>query len=186
MENEEIIGTLIETNERIINSLQLYDNVSGVDAPKAEATETIGDTLARTHLTGDSEVVKLQEKQRVAVQRAKGSFRGDGPVYSDLQDIDFGSSSNNLPPPLRPSTFSPTTESSHTRDSRGSLSDFSDYESSDEETHNKYGGGGSVRKEFVNVSDDERDTRAGPSSSGRSKGVLVDVDEDPFADPFRD
>ncbi len=184
VENEEIIGTLIESNERIINSLQLYDNVSGAGASKpSEAADAITTGLAKTHLTGESEVVKLQEKQRVAVQRAKqGSVRGDSSgAYADLRDINFGSigaSSSNLPPPLRPSTFSDDGDT--VRDSRGSLSDFSDYESSDEETHQYQGG----KKDYYSVSDDSEDARIGASGS-TAKGALVDVD-DPFADPFAD
>ncbi|KAF9040439.1 hypothetical protein BDZ89DRAFT_1100184 [Hymenopellis radicata] len=179
VENEEIIGTLIESNERIINSLLLYDNAS----KPSEATDAITAGLAKTHLTGESEVVKLQEKQRVAVQRAKqGSVRGDSSgAYADLQDINFGSigaSSSNLPPPLRPSTFSD--DGDNARESRGSLSDFSDYDSSDEDTHNQYEGG---KKDYYSVSDDSEDART--VSGSRSKGGLVDVD-DPFADPFAD
>lgn len=32
VENEEVIGTLIETNERVVSALQMYDNVSHTNA----------------------------------------------------------------------------------------------------------------------------------------------------------
>lgn len=74
---------------------------------------------------------------------------------------------------------------------RGSLSDFSDYESSDEEVHNRAATSASKgRRAYVNVSDDPDTDDAGPvargkggASGGVRRGALVDV-EDPFADPF--
>jgi seryl-tRNA synthetase len=80
-----------------------------------------------------------------------------------------------LPPPIRPNTRTSHEEREY---SRGSLSDFSDYESSDEEMHQSAGqsSGSRARKPWVNVSDneDEEDVRR-----------HID-DEDPFADPFGD
>ncbi|KIY63034.1 hypothetical protein CYLTODRAFT_494233 [Cylindrobasidium torrendii FP15055 ss-10] len=177
VENEELIGTLIETNDRIIQSLELYDNVvTGVSAPP-EPTEDVTEGMAKVHMTGDSEVYKLQEKQRAAVQRHKGKDA----VFSDLQDIDFlGSSSTNLPEPMRPSSFSSASQPSYNnRESRGSLSDFSDYASSDEETHKNQQG---AKLRYYD-SDEER--YGSGAQTGPSNSKLVD-DEDPFADPFRD
>ena len=65
---------------------------------------------------------------------------------------------------------------------RGSLSDYSDYESSDEETHNRASGSRSGARGYQNVSDDEIDTRR-----DTKRGLLNDnVEDDPFADPFVD
>ena len=71
---------------------------------------------------------------------------------------------------------------------RESLSDFSDYDSSDEETHKKRTGtsqpsstsyGASSSKRYTNVTDDDDvDVRADPR-----QGL---TQEDPFADPFAD
>lgn len=100
----------------------------------------------------------------------------------------------NLPPPLRPDTKGSDNDE---YDARGSLSDFSDYDSSDEESQNQRAsssrhtgapyassstnyGTAATRKHYVNVSDDDldakKDTRRG----------LLEVEEDPFADPFAD
>jgi len=78
-----------------------------------------------------------------------------------------------LPPPLRPNARQQSPDEALGR----SLSDFSDYESSDEETHNKnatsssndHGRGG-----YSGASDLDLATK---------KGLL---DDDPFADPFGD
>ncbi|KAK0198930.1 hypothetical protein F5146DRAFT_113247 [Armillaria mellea] len=188
VENEELIGTLIETNERVINALETYDNALNAPTKKADdSADTLSASLAKIHLTGESEVIKLQEKQRAAVERAK--YRNDSGTYADLQDINFGSigvSSTNLQPPLRPSTL--TTYSDDSNEARGSLSDFSDYESSDEETHNTSPGTWR-RAQQHRVDDDSDSERLGIRSANREEGgsnvALVDV-EDPFADPFAD
>ncbi len=188
MENEELIGTLIETNERVINALETYDNVLNAPVKKADdSADTLSAPLAKIHLTGESEVIKLQEKQRAAVERAK--YRSDSGTYADLQDINFGSigvSSTNLQPPLRPSTLTPY--SGESNEARGSLSDFSDYESSDEETHNTSTAAWR-RAQKHGVDDDTDSERSGIRTANREVGgsnvALVDV-EDPFADPFAD
>ena len=94
----------------------------------------------------------------------------------------------NLPPPIRPSSRD---EDAWGR-GRGSLSDFSDYESSDEETHNRYSHTSSTypssstsgavygRGYDRRASDDDSvDVRRDPK-----QGLLDDAD--PFADPFDD
>ncbi|KAJ6504395.1 hypothetical protein DFH09DRAFT_1201542 [Mycena vulgaris] len=195
VENEDLIGTLIETNDRIITALEMYDKLSTPN-PESEAdvTNAVTAGLAAAHINiSQTELDKLQGKQRAAVARAKqNSFsRGKAPVepehdtnlHPDLQDLNFGplgSSSQNLPAPLRPSALSDDGDEPNEAYARGSLSDFSDYDSSDEETHNV---AGPSHRDYVTVSDDEatgyRGTKVG---SPVSKGALV-VD-DPFADPF--
>ena len=72
--------------------------------------------------------------------------------------------------------------SSHSDDNawrRGSLSDYSDYESSDEETHNRMsasGSGSNARSYGADEDDESVDARREP------KRALLD-DDDPFADP---
>lgn len=83
----------------------------------------------------------------------------------------------NLQPPIRPNALSSPEDHEY---SRGSLSDFSDYESSDEGTHRVAGesSGSRVRKAYINVSDNDDD-----EDEARRH---VAEDEDPFADPFAD
>ncbi|KAJ7786545.1 hypothetical protein B0H16DRAFT_1294617 [Mycena metata] len=159
VENEELIGTLIETNDRIITALEMYDKLSTPN-PEGQTNDVAAKFAGVNINSSETELNKLQEKQRVAVARAKqNSFRGKAPaddahLHPDLQELSFGamgSSSQNLPPPLRPSTLSDDGEESNDI-YRGSLSDFSDY-SSDEETHNA--AGPSTHKDYVTVSDDE-------------------------------
>lgn len=83
----------------------------------------------------------------------------------------------NLQPPLRPSV--PSEEDWH----RGNLSDYSDYESSDEEERNHASGSSTAYprgKPYVNVSDE------GIGESHRTGKSLLHDEEDPFADPFVD
>ena len=99
-----------------------------------------------------------------------------------------------LPPPLRHSARRTSSEED-TNWRHGSLSDFSDYESSDEETHNARASGSNnisaaqayankhqrkSSKDYVDVSDDEVDVRKDPKKS------LLKDEDDPFADPFAD
>jgi len=154
-----------------------------------------------------SEVQKLQEKQRAAVLRAvrqrsrteDDASSPSSPVHPDLQDLSFGElgpeeryavpiayraatnpnyRDRDLQPPIRP-----TTQSSydHREYSHGSLSDYSDYESSDGATYRGAGESSrpQARKTYINVSDNEDEEE---SDAGRHN----DADEDPFADPFGD
>ncbi|KAF7307117.1 VHS domain protein [Mycena indigotica] len=182
VEKEDLIGTLIEANERIINALDTYDKLS-IAETEAATTDSVADGLAATHLnSSETELNKLQEKQRAAVLRAKqNSIRGrsgDSSLHPDLHDLNFGtlgSSSQNLPPPMRPTALSDDGEDANEAYARGSLSDFSDYDSSDEDNHNGAGPSRTTR-DLVTVSDDE--TSPAPKNRGHV--------EDPFADPFAD
>lgn len=155
--------------------------------------------LAAVNITG-SELSKLQEKQRAAVERSKirakdrdrertdnfATPSGTSRVHPDLQDLSFGSlgfdqryfsgnfgrskysntSSRNLQAPIRPS--SPGSED-HSSNDRGSLSDFSNYDSSDEDTHAQRATSSSYRTHHTAL-----------------KPLVAQADEDPFADPFAD
>ncbi|KAH7914765.1 hypothetical protein BJ138DRAFT_1177075 [Hygrophoropsis aurantiaca] len=184
VENEEIIGALIETNERIIAAMQMYDNISAANpSAPADSTTPIETALAGTHITdpsGSGELTKLQLRQRAEVARARQrtydddepneyDIDGNGPyVHPDLQDLSFGplgSEQNRLPPPLRPSAHHSASIEPQWDRGRGSLSDFSDYDSEEE--------GRTQQASHV----------AGPST--RTSGNPVEA-EDPFADPFAD
>lgn len=173
VENEDMIGTLIETNDRIIAALEMYD-AALKPTEKQDEADNVQKGLAAVTLE-DSELTRLQGKQRAAVDRA---VRGSGEhVHPDLQDLNFGAVGEDrggLPPPLRPNARQHSLEEAL---GRGSLSDFSDYESSDEETHN----------ENATSSSNNQGRRAYPGASdfdlAPKKGLL---DDDPFADPFGD
>ncbi|KAF8516706.1 hypothetical protein BU17DRAFT_50693 [Hysterangium stoloniferum] len=185
VEDEELIGTLLETNERIIHALEMYDKVS-------RTVFFLKVVLSRTTLADGngsiSELSKLQDKQRMAVaraQRPRGAVGGSN-VHADLQDLDFGTLSSDdagLPPPLRPNR--PDSPMDENGQGRGSLSDFSDYDSSDEAPYNRYRRGsgsaspvkGKARALFKSFSDEDL---AGEGVVNRQ--ALLD-DSDPFADP---
>jgi len=189
IQKEEIIGTLLDTNERIIASIQLYDKLS--KSPDQDSDDELKDRLASTAI-GDTptqsaqddretELEKLQLKQRARVQReiSRSSLRSSftagaagtagagaagGSLHPDLQDLAWGgASSSGLQAPIQTSD-SPVTEAFT---NRGSLSDFSDYDSSDEETHNRNQAAYSYR-------------------AGAADAPLSAQEDDPFADPFAD
>jgi hypothetical protein len=165
----------------------MYDQLTlGEQENPDSTTEGLAERMASANIGG--EVGKLQEKQKAAVQRSRDRDLDDDDssperapvhIHPDLEDLDFGAlgaSSSRLPPPMRPNRVDDD-EDEDLQDQRGSLSDFSDYESSDEETH-KAKAGTSKRKDYVTVSDDEEIT-------GFAKASSTAVD-DPFADPFAD
>ncbi|EIM92246.1 uncharacterized protein STEHIDRAFT_46841 [Stereum hirsutum FP-91666 SS1] len=184
VEDEEFIGTLIETNERIIAAMQSYDTLSNPAVTEKDVAE-VQEGLAAANIN-DSEVLKLQEKQRAAVMRAmkrgreKDSETDEVPaphLHPDLQDLSFGTlgaDQRNLPPPIRPNAHSSDDEDYR----RGTLSDYSDYESSDEDTHNQRAGPSSGgRRDYGDDSDSGQDAH---------KAVKNADEDDPFADPFAD
>ena len=128
-------------------------------------------------------------------------------VHPDLQDLQFGALGSEqryisfdgvqypsdftqrrrhrgLPPPIRPTSARRSSSEDDDAYRRGSLSDYSDYQSSDEETHHRAGpsSGAQPRRGYVDVSDDEssHDVRRDPKQS------LLHANDDPFADPFAD
>jgi hypothetical protein len=164
VENEEVIGTLIETNERVVAALQVYDDLS---APQHTQDPTSGIQATMNSMSiapGESEhsTTPNGHDTRDATKNASGY------VHPDLQDLSFGGlgdEQTSLPPPMQPSPRHGTSFDSEWDEHRGSLSDFSDYES--EEGH---------KPAATHL--------AGPSSGGKSR-ARVEV-EDPFADPFAD
>jgi hypothetical protein len=205
------MGTLIETNERIITSIEMYDTLSKPVVTEKDV-DNVQKDLARVHIQS-SELGKLQDKQRAAVQRAvvrqnSGQPRrerslspprqtsrsaGKAKAHPDLDSVDLNSSK--LPEPIRPAARD-VQSSDEDYDRHGSLSDYSDYDSSSEDDarHGNSGGSRSQQRSgwdtgsrsaskaraYAGLSEDEDDEPKKPTGK-----KLVD-DEDPFADPFLD
>ncbi|KAG8219635.1 hypothetical protein J3R82DRAFT_590 [Butyriboletus roseoflavus] len=162
VENEDVIGTLIETNERVVSALQMYDNLS---APHTQ-DPTVGMRATMNGMTitpGGSERARQPSERSSDGHDTRDETRNaSGYVHPDLQDLSFGGLGNeqgSLPPPIQPILRHEASTEAVWDQHRGSLSDFSDYESEEE------------RQPHL----------AGPSSRGQSGDV-----EDPFADPFAD
>lgn len=123
----------------------------------------------------------MAKAQAQAQAHHRGRAAADSiPVHPDLQDLDFGGDAPGLPAPLRPRSADSEDEYR-----RGSLSDFSNYDSSDEEMHNR------TRQRGVSTSpigskgkqvyrSFDNDGLEGEDTTGRQ--ALLD-DSDPFADP---
>ncbi len=90
----------------------------------------------------------------------------------------------NLPPPIRPSTRRTLSEEDTTY-RRGSLSDFSDYESSDEEAHRRVSASTSSSRPYSSSYGKDDVVGGEEETYGDAKHGLLD-EEDPFADPFAD
>lgn len=179
-----MIGTLIETNDRIVSALEMYEKL--VTSSSEPGGETAGGTAASiTAGLAATTIFSPVDDSPAGNHQAKGKDRKADPftpVHPDLEELSFGPlghSSTNLPPPLRPSAAPSDDEYEQTTvDQRGSLSDFSDYESSDEETH-KANVGSSSKRNYVTVSDNEDDSHF--PLKGKNH-----IEDDPFADPFAD
>lgn len=181
VENEELIGTLIETNDRLVSALEMYDQLIATDPDvETEDTKAIMVDTAAINLGSAKSIIHHE-------QDAKGKDRDSNrPTYihPDLEDLNFGplgNSSTNLPPPIRPSARSDDDFDQDNQDHRGSLSDFSDYESSDEETH-RANAGPSFKRNYVTVSDNDGED----SAPFANRTARTQAHDDPFADPFAD
>jgi hypothetical protein len=208
VENEEVIGTLIDTNERIIAALEMYDEVSEYHQ-YGELGDNFRPQLLKTAAhdsddtppvsphsdtpTFNSELDRLQERQRAAVEREITRKGKSTAVHPDLADLRFGDadSVNGLPPPIQPNA--PGSPSSP--GNRASLSDYSDYDSSGDEVprtsgsksiptstrHSGASGSGAGKDDYRSRKDEDHNSEN--AETGRS---LLDDDDDPFADPFAD
>ncbi|KAF9566102.1 hypothetical protein CPC08DRAFT_128322 [Agrocybe pediades] len=190
VENEDVIGTLIETNDRIVAALEMYEKLLVAEPENAsDSAAAITAGLAAANI-GGRPPQDVRTSPTNEDNFAKGKDRSGQPstyIHPDLEDLSFGPLGNvsgNLPPPLRPSALSDDGYEHENVDQRGSLSDFSDYESSDEETHKRAAGPSTKRRSYVTVSDDEDDPRTTYSSS--QTRTKLPAEDDPFADPFAD
>jgi len=114
---------------------------------------------------------------RTSTSESWGRIKG-APIYLQCFTLTVKRGKNRgLPPPLRPNARH--TSSDEDDFGKGTLSDYSDYDTSDEETHNRIA---------RNVASSSNDRRAYPGASdldlGTKKGLLDE--DDPFADPFGD
>jgi len=180
VENEELIGTLIETNDRLMSALEMYDKLIAA-GPEAETQDTRAITSGMAAINFDSTAQSTMDHEHVR----KGKNKGPDTTYvhPDLEDLNFGPlGTTNLPPPIRPSTLSDDGAfDQDDQDRRASLSDFSDYESSDENTH-KANAGSSFKRNFVMVSDSDEENVV----TFKNTKVRTQPHDDPFADPFAD
>lgn len=166
-----MIGTLIETNERVVSALQMYDIVSRTNPTYLQFSKQLSTPQHTQDPTGGIQAtvngMTISPDTWHPSSDGEGTRGETGNVHPDLQDLSFGglgSEQDSLPPPIQPIPRHDASAEAVWDQHRGSLSDFSDYESEEER--------------------EPTSTRlAGPSSRGQSAGRTVDV-EDPFADPL--
>ncbi|KAG8926730.1 putative actin patch assembly and actin polymerization protein [Tulasnella sp. 408] len=104
VENEELIGTLLDTNERIITALQHYDQLLKSAEHDSDEDDAAAKMASLSIKPPESEISKLQGKQRAAIERANsrsslnvnsgGVSRppGSKSVHPDLRDLSWGTS----------------------------------------------------------------------------------------------
>nr|ODN91769.1 hypothetical protein L203_01020 [Cryptococcus depauperatus CBS 7841] len=213
--DEEFVGTLIDANEKIVEAILLYDRLSkpavlDSDSETDEAADVaaMSKRLAAQKLEADrtGELQQMQADQKRESERRQqwqlsrqASAHGtpsreqsaqlrlstEG-VYGDLQDIDFGGSISNaqaakLPPPIKP-------DSEDSDSYGGSLSDFSDYDSSDAEWQATHGPQAvAYKRQQAHTGREKTSTSeyATLEDDHNNKGLLEE-DENPFGDPFAD
>ncbi|CED84325.1 Cytosolic sorting protein GGA2/TOM1 [Phaffia rhodozyma] len=208
VEDEEYIGTLLSTNESIITALQLYDKMSKPASQDSDDSspptpnpanrgESGGDEdgltarMAAQKLQNEQregELMKLQTKQRMAIQRQVSrssiSRTPTGTGADELRGLDFSGGRQNLPPPIGPtdvgySRYPPT-------QIVDSGSDLTDYDSSDDDFQLR---ARSRRPSHSAGAEYNHDYSYGSLDEG-AVGNLLDsqgqANEDPFADPFFD
>ncbi|KAH7101718.1 hypothetical protein BKA62DRAFT_174198 [Auriculariales sp. MPI-PUGE-AT-0066] len=199
VENEELIGTLLDTNERIISALQIYDMACHPPTEEPEEQTVAQGKAADGHR---GEINKLQHRQRVEIHRAASNSQlsTNKEQYGDLRGLEFGGGgARGLQAPLQPRARHEDSEDDDEGGyQRGTLSDYSDYDS-----------------DAAPPRSDSSSQRAGPSSGARrasgttsrpTKGAgayddllgeeddlyaepkrgLLSQEDDPFADPFAD
>jgi hypothetical protein len=214
--DEEYLGTLLDANEKIVEAIKLYDKLSKPAAldsdsepedPRARSdAEQVGRIRARLaaqHLedqrTGELQQLQVQQKaesQRQAARRAAKAPVTDATstqpnlLYDDLKDLDFGSILSNpraarLQAPMRPDSDSGSYDG-------GSLSDFSDYDSSEDEyraahaAHVKSHSRKSSRSYDYAGSSRHPDTSTYAALEDEQAGAGLMDPNDTFGDPFAD
>ena len=158
-----------------------------------DSTEDVSRQFGSTTLNDSTEdVFQTNEdvfQTNAAEPKGKEPSKYTG-YLDDLEDLNFGGSigkeSPSLPPPIRPSTANAEKRSSlDDEDHRGALSDFSDYESSDEEAHKARASGSTPKKQrYVYVSDSDGEPSATALTTAVAEGKKKS--NNPFADPFAD
>lgn len=157
---------MIETNDRIVAAIDLYeDAIRAAESP--DATKEITRGLAATQ-------IDYSKNNGHESPDETGPSQVES-VHPDLRDLSFGPlgpSSSKLPAPINPSKLSDNYYDSR----RNSLSDFSDYESSGEEARNakRY----PPPRKYAHISDNV--------STNKTRSLPDSQEEDPFADPFSD
>lgn len=135
MDNENFIGTLIDSNERIISALELYDHVTNchskihrltytnrsrssqlLKSADQDSDEEVVEGMQKMQVTGGSagepELLKLQDKQRAAIARAAREQQRQASVSYDTNQYGFqstGSDSQALHADLQDLTFGTST-----------------------------------------------------------------------------
>ena len=197
VEEENLVAVRLDANEKSLEAVHLYDKMCKAaagdhdnndsadeddeDMRKARAeSQRDADALAKklesqkigSQHTG--EVWKMQQQQKYESDRRSHQTRGG-------HALERGDSSR-LPPPMTPDELG--------SESRGYLSDYSDYDSSDEEyqsrayaarhAKNQASAGSSSRPTYESLQDFELDSEFGGDHT--SGGPALDPN-DPFADP---
>lgn len=206
-----VLGTLLEANEQIVQAIQLYDKMckpadldsdsdsetaqakaaSARDArDKEEASARKRAEAQRLEEQRTGELWKMQQRQKYESDKQSKRREQGKKSYYDERDRGGRSEGSRLPPPLTPDDVA--------NDRYGNLSDFSDYDSSDDDYRARRAGGSRSQPQsrrgsqaaykapskpivdYNQLSDDEDDEDE-PRRGGQGGRTLDPYD--PFADP---
>lgn len=220
----DFIGTLLSTNEQVLAALSLYDrwslpvdHDSDDEAEAAELAATaqgnasvpatrdaaeadlLANRTSKIDINYTGQLERLQGRQQAEIERYNRTRRSQ----QDMTDLMFdapASSNAGLQEPMKPRHVSDIDST----DLEDGLSDFSDYDSSDEETHRRNATSSSssampsvsgskqqdtdrAYAQFLlpGEEQDALDNKRGSSHLLRNDKT-ANEEEDPFADPFAD
>ena len=171
--DEVMVGVLLDANEKIVEAIQLYDKMSK-SADLDSDSEDEATAKARADRAKDADALaKKLEAQKIEEQRTGEVWKmQQRQKYESDRRVQKRTNSSRLPPPMTPDDLGD--------DHRRTLSDYSDYDSSDSEyqarvasrSQSRRGSMAAKKPAYDPLSEDEAET---PAAGGDPN--------DPFADP---
>ncbi|EGG09514.1 uncharacterized protein MELLADRAFT_115777 [Melampsora larici-populina 98AG31] len=183
--NGDYIGTLVNTNAQVVAALELYEKQIDPSKDLNSSTKRLKDLNIRPTPAPHHEERGLFDDPETPIS-PNLPIRPSTNYNEDLLGLDFGSEgdhdSDRLPKPIAPDSYQSSTQAQVNRDyDPGTLSDFSDFDSSNEdEPQVGLISPLSVGKSTLIPVDQSVTNRPEPSGS-KSREV---EDNNPFADPF--
>lgn len=188
--NGDYIGTLLNTNAQVVAALELYEKQLDPSKELNSSTKQLKDLNIRpTPIPHRDEERGLFDDPESPISPSLPITRSTN-YNEDLLGLDFGSQgdhdSDRLPKPITPDSFHSSAGQGTGDYDPGTLSDFSDFDSSTEDEVRVVGSNSlnSTGKPFTGLAaSSHAGIRSQPSGS-ESRSSTVDEDHNPFADPF--
>ncbi|KAH9824996.1 hypothetical protein DFH28DRAFT_942483 [Melampsora americana] len=181
--NGEYIGTLLNTNAQVVAALQLYEKQ--IDPSELNSTtKALQNLNIRPTPAPDHGERGIFDDPEIPISPSLG-IPSSTTYKEDLLGIDFGSEghdeSNRLPKPITPDSYHSSTQGKRNQDyDPGTLSDFSDFDSSNEDDPQSR----LNSKKPIETSDLLSGTISDPVPEPSGSKSKNEVNKNPFEDPF--